>query len=99
MERFSARTIDELGQMGLHGELRQKLGIGEGDSITLKPVDTLIILQKAVEGEEQDGFTCPVNALGMFELPRELRQQFGWKAKDKIAVYNTDNVLILKLAA
>ena len=96
MERYSSRTVDELNRLVLHSELRNKLGLNTGDKVSLKTLDTIVILRK-LEGDS-DCAVCQIDELGMIELPKELRQQLGWKAKDKIALYNTDNIIILKSA-
>ena len=98
MERFSSRTLDELGRLTLHSELREMLGLGTGDKVCLTIVGTIIVLQRA-EGEiEPRCAVSQMNDLGMIELPSEHRQTLGWKEKEKIALYHTDNMVILKSA-
>jgi len=96
LERYSARTIDELGRLSVHSELRQRLGMEAGDKLSLKIVDTIIILQKMVDDTTTDCAVCAISDIGMFEVPKEIRQTLGWNVKDKIAVYHIDNILILK---
>jgi len=45
---------------------------------------------------EPDSFVCPVDDLGRIELPCEVCQQLGWHEKDKLDMYNIDNLIILK---
>jgi len=99
MERFSSRGIDELGKIVLHFDIRQRLGLESGDKVSLTPIDNLIILRKAADGSESDCFASQMDDLGRIELPRELRQKFDWKEKDRVAVYNTDKIVILKSAS
>ena len=98
MERFSSRTLDELGRLVLHSELRQMLGLDTGDKVSLTLVGTIVILQ-CTEGDIEPGYAVSqVSDLGVIDLPREYRETLGWKEKDKIALYHTDNVVILKAA-
>ncbi|MCL1884642.1 MAG: AbrB/MazE/SpoVT family DNA-binding domain-containing protein [Defluviitaleaceae bacterium] len=96
MERYSSRTIDDVGRLVLHSELRQALGLLAEDKIFLRRVNTIVILQKATSNLDSDCFAAQVSELGAIELPAELRKQMGWKAKTKVAVYHTDNILIMK---
>lgn len=98
MERYSSRTIDELGRLVLHSDLRKRLALETGNNLSLKPVDTIVILQRAENDAESDYALCPVDELGRLVLPIELRQKLGWKEKDKLALYHTDNIIILKQA-
>jgi len=98
MERYSSRTVDELGRLVLHSDLRQRLGLETGDSVSFTLVDTIIILQKAEDDLESACATSKVSELGMIDLPVEQRRKLGWETKDKVALYHTDNMVILKLA-
>jgi len=98
MERYSSRTIDDIGRIVIHSELRQKLSLETGDKFSLQVVDTIVIMQRTEAEPEQGCYLSQVNELGLVELPTELRQQMGWNVKDKIALYNTDNLIILKSA-
>ena len=98
MERYSSRTIDELGRIVLHSELREKLSLEVDDKIYLKVVDTLLVLQKLNGCSESGCFVCQVDALGRMGLCSELLTKLSWQTGDKIAVYHTDNLLILKSA-
>ena len=98
MERYSARAVDELNRLVLHGELRKELGFEEGDNVSLLRVDTIVILQKADGDLGQGYFASQVDDFGRIVLPAELQQQMGWEVKSRVAVYHTDNMLILKSA-
>ena len=98
MERYNSRTIDELGRLSLHSELRQKLGLQAGNKICLKQIDTIVVLQRAENATEPGSIICQVSDIGMIDLPIELRKTLGWKEKTKIALYHTDNLIILKSA-
>jgi len=98
MERFSSRTIDEFNRITLHSEIRKLLSVQTGDKISLKIAYSLVVLQK-LDGElEPDCFAYKINDLGMIEFPYELRQRLGWNTKDKVAIYLTGSMIILKLA-
>ena len=98
MEQFSGRTLDELGRLSLHGELRQRLGLDTGDKVSLTLVGTIIVLQR-IEGDTEPGYAVSqVSDLGVIDLPCEYRQSLGWKEKDKIAMFHTDKMIILKAA-
>jgi len=98
MERYSSRTIDELGRLVLHGELRKLLGLETGDKVSLTLVDSIVILQKSDDDSKLNSVVCQVSDLGMIDIPREARQRLGWDTKDKIALYHTGNIIILKSA-
>ena len=98
MELYSSRTLDELGRFILHNELRKKLGFNAGDKVSLRLIDTIVILQRFDGGEGADFFVGQINEVGMVELPVELRQTLGWKEKHKIALHHVDNLIILKSA-
>jgi len=95
MERYSSRTIDELGRIVLPRDTKGKLKLEPGDKLSITHVETIIILHR---GSDASAPECTVCDLGMTELPSELRQKLGWKVKDQLALYQTDNVIILKLA-
>ena len=98
MERYSSRGIDELNRLVLHSEIRKILGFEEGDNVSLLRVDTIVILQKA-DGDLGEGyFASQVDEFGRIVLPAELQQQMGWEVKSRVAVYHTDNILILQSA-
>ena len=99
MERYSARTINELGQLVLHGELRKKLGLDAGGSVSFALVGTLVIIQPIMDASETDCAVSKVTELGMIDLPRDMRQKLDWKPKDQVAVYHVDNMIIIKSAA
>jgi len=90
MERFSSRTLDELGRIVLHGELRNKLGLKTGGKFTLTVFDSIVILQSTDSGSHE------INEFGMITIPAGIRQTLDWGIKDEIAVYYTDSLLILK---
>ena len=96
MERYNSRTIDENGRLVLHREIRKELGIEAGDKISLMLIDTIVILRRVESDAEEDCIVCQVNDLGMISLPAEVRESLGWKERDKVAVYHTDNIVILK---
>ena len=92
MERFSSRTIDELGRIALHSELRKKLNLEKESKVSFTVIDSIVILQQTETGN------CGVCDMGMIEIPADIRHKFAWVANSKIAVYNTDSLLILKTA-
>jgi len=98
MERYSSRVIDEKGRLVLHSTLRKKLGIETGDKISLVVVDTIMILQKVNNSTVSENSVCEVDQLGRLSLPKELKQSFGWEIEDEVALYHTDNLIILKSA-
>lgn len=98
MERYSLRAIDELNRIVIHSELRQKLGLETGAKMSLQVIDSIVIMRQTNAASERDGYVSQVSELGMVELPAELRKQMGWNVADRIALYNTDNLLILKSA-
>ena len=96
MERYAARTIDEFFRLGLHGELRQKIGLELGAKVSLMIVDTIVILQK---WSDDSGRECvEIDDLGMLTLPHLLKSMLGWKERDKVSSYHSDNIIILKLS-
>ena len=98
MERYSSRTLDENGRIVVHSELRKSLELETGDKFSFTLVGTIIILQK-VEGEpEPNCAISEISEVGLITIPSDMRKQLGWNTKDKIAVYFTDNLLILKSA-
>ena len=91
------RVIDELGRIVIPAELRQRLGL-DAARLLLKPIDRTIVLQRTEDDPEAGCFVCKVDDLGRIVLPGELMQKQGWKEKDHITMYNTDNLVILKFA-
>ena len=98
MELYSSRTLDELGRIVVHNELRKSLKLETGDKFSFTLVGTIIILQKLDGEPEQCGAVSEISDIGLITIPSEMRKQLGWNAKDEIAVYFTDNLLILKSA-
>ena len=54
MERFSSRTIDELGRVVLPSELRKNAGWGEGSTVSIYHADKNTIILQLIEKPEQD---------------------------------------------
>jgi len=98
MESYSSRTIDELGRLILHKELRQKLGLSEGDKVSLKIIDNIIILKHEKNSIEFNGVICQIDEFGRITLPSKIKEELGWKEKDKISSHNTGNLIILTAA-
>ena len=98
MERYNSHGIDEMGQLVLHGDLRKKLGFETAGEVSMMPVEHIVILRR-LEGEPESGcFTSSVCNLGRINLPADLREKMGWQVKNRVAIYNTGNLIILKLA-
>jgi len=68
MERFSSRTVDELGRIVLQSELRRRLELEKGDKVSLTVVDNIVILQRTDTGD------CEICELGMITIPADIRQ-------------------------
>jgi len=98
LERYKSRIVDELGRIVIPGELRKELCFDTGDNVSLTVVGTIVILQKAEGGAGAECNHCQVDELGRVALSTELRQQMGWSEKDTLALYHTDNLMILKSA-
>ena len=98
MERYKSRGVDEFGRIVLPSDLRVEMNLDTGDKVSLTVVSTIAILQKAECSEDAGCYLCDVSELGMINLPAELRQQMGWEVKDRLALYHTDNLMILKSA-
>ena len=98
MERYSTRTIDDLGRIVLPSDARKKLELEAGDKLSITIVETIVILHRGSDASTSECASCQVSDLGMIELPREVRQKLGWNVKDQVALYLTENVVILKLA-
>jgi bifunctional DNA-binding transcriptional regulator/antitoxin component of YhaV-PrlF toxin-antitoxin module len=96
LERYKSRIIDEAGRIIIPSELRKLLCFDTGDKVSLTAVSTIVILQKVESGSESDCTLCTVDELGRIDLPAELRQQMGWKEKSALALYHTDELMILK---
>ena len=92
MERYNDRKIDEFGRIILEGTLREHLGIEEGDKIALTVMDSIVVVQRADDGD------CVVDELGRITIPADIQQKMSWAAKNEVAVYHTDSLLILKTA-
>ena len=98
MERYSSRTIDELGRLVLHSDVRQLLDLKTNDNVSMLFVENIAIVRRKSEGVEQGLATSAVDELGRIEIPAEYRKILGWQEKDRLAVYLTDNIIILKKA-
>jgi len=97
MERYNSRVIDEMGKVVLPGDIRHKLSLNERDRLQLTSIATVVIAIKTKDEPVADSPICVLDDLGRIELPRCIRQKHGWQTKSKLAVYNTDDVIILKL--
>jgi len=98
MVKYNTRKIDGLGRIVLHNTVRRQLSIEAGSKLLVTPVDTIVILQHANDNATSENIICEVDQLGMVTLPKEIRQTFGWKENDEIALYQSDNLIILKSA-
>jgi len=99
MERYSSRSIDELGRFVLHSELRRKLNLNTGDKVYLTPIDTIMVLTFNETLAKSHHVICEIDDIGMIILPNELKDEMGWKTNDRLSAYHTDNIVILKLEA
>ena len=98
MERYSSRTVDELGRIALPGDVRKLLELETGNNLSLTIVGTIVILQRVESDTDTGCCHSKANDFGMITLPTEVRQTMDWKEKDKVALYLTDNLVILKSA-
>ena len=98
MERYNNRKFDEVGRIVLPSGLRESLGLASGISVALVQIANLIILQKAENDTSNGGVVCQIDDLGRITPPTELVKKLNWLAGDSIALYHTDDVIILKRA-
>lgn len=96
MERYSGRTVDEIGRIVVHSELRKKLSLTEGDKFSLTLIGTIIILQRVEENLASEVPVCEISELGLITLPCNMRDELDLKVGSKVSVYNTDSLIILK---
>jgi len=105
MERYSAKSIDDLRRMVLPLEIRQKMGLEADVSyVTLQCIGKIVIMQLVKQlanddNSETEHFSSKVDKLGRIEVPLELMKEVGWKIRDEIALYYVDDgMVILKVA-
>jgi len=98
MEAYSSHTIDELDRLLLHRELRQMLCLKAGDKVALKIISKIVTLQREADAKDFDSVICQVDELGRITIPTKVKEVLGWKERDAIALYRTDDLLILKAA-
>jgi len=97
MERYSAKSIDEMGRLVLHNELRKRLGLDAGQAFVLWHIGSIVILQKV--NEDIDETATKMDELGRIVLPAEMRKKLRWNVRSKIAIYYVDDrMVILKRA-
>ena len=61
-------------------------------------MDTIFILQRMEDNANEGRDALTVDDLGRIILSAELRNKLGVNIADGIAIYNTDNLMILKAA-
>jgi len=98
MERYTTRTIDELWRIVLPSDIRKKFELEPGVKLSMTVMETIAILHRGIDTSAPVCAVCEVSDLGTIELPSEMRQRLAWKVKDRIAFYNTDYVIFMKLA-
>ena len=98
MERYSARTIDELSRLILPQELMKKIGLKPGNNVYLKIIENLVIVQHEENSTEPDAVVCQISERGRITMPAKVKTVLGWKEKDKVAFYHSGNMIILKAA-
>jgi AbrB family looped-hinge helix DNA binding protein len=98
MERYKTRTMDEQGRISIPCDLRKEFGVEAGGNISLTPISNIVVIHQAGGDANPSRAVVKVNELGMIYLPVEIRHKMGWKEKDRIALYYTENVIILKSA-
>jgi len=98
MEQYNFRKLDGLGRIPIHRAVRRKLAIETDSKLLATRVDTIVVLQRVDGHTASEDAICAVDSLGMITLPKEIRQTLGWNDNDEIALYQTDNVIILKSA-
>jgi bifunctional DNA-binding transcriptional regulator/antitoxin component of YhaV-PrlF toxin-antitoxin module len=98
MERYKTRAIDEQGRLSIPCDLRKDFGVEAGGNISLTPISNIVVMHQAGGDANPSCAVVKVNELGMIYVPVEIRHKMGWKEKDPIALYYTENVMILKSA-
>ena len=61
-------------------------------------IDNIIILHPAEGEAEPDSVTRTIDELQRIVIPNEFVQELGIRVGDKIDLYHSDNLLILKFA-
>jgi len=102
MELYKMRIVDELFRISIPSDLRKELDINTRDKISLTTIGTIVILMKAesdaVTDVEAGVYICETNELGMIILPQEVRTFLDCKVADRLPLYLTDSLMILKSA-
>ena len=96
MERYNSRKVDVLGKISLCHELRDNLGVKNGDKISLQLIGSIIIMHRAEIEPDPNYATSKIEDLGAFVLPKEFRKKLGIKAGDEVSLYHSGNMLIMK---
>ena len=97
MEKYNIRTLDELGRIVIPRDLQKKLGITIGDNLSIEVSANLIVMYKTILTLSNNKVEMStLTELGYLVIPVNIRKQLGLKGGDKLAIYNVDELIILK---
>lgn len=72
------------------------MGINKNSVIFATLIESIVVLHRT--DCNSDGRACKINELGAIELPVEILYKLNLQEEDHIAIYHTENTMILKKA-
>ena len=96
MHRYTSKTLEE-GKLTIHVELRRKLKLKPKKEVVIQPLGDMLLLQEAgvVTLLPQYAITTELDGFGRIALSKELRDKLGWSDTERIAVYYTDERVLV----
>ncbi|MCL2575425.1 MAG: AbrB/MazE/SpoVT family DNA-binding domain-containing protein [Defluviitaleaceae bacterium] len=102
MYKAEIRIIDDLHSIPIHLQFRKHLRLLPDDAVTLLPIGNIVIMQKETNQKPNASQQAsPQNIImskvkkGRVFFPQTLRDALGWKPKDRLSVYCTDNTTLI----
>ncbi|MCL2575775.1 MAG: hypothetical protein FWE33_05010 [Defluviitaleaceae bacterium] len=96
MEKYGSSKIDKQNEIGLHSDLREKMGLEDGAIVTLLPMGKIVILQTS--NNQSTPHQGKVSFFGFSTsiiLPNGLMEKMGWKLNNEIGVYYVDSDMLV----
>ena len=100
MEQYSAKILDDTGQVIIHGQIKTFLDLTVARTFRICKVDnSVLILQPTERNPSQHvRFIVDTNGRGVMRLPSEIKEALAWPTGSTIAIYHVyEGSLILQL--
>lgn len=98
MTKGMVKKIDELGRVTVPIEMRRTANINSGDKVGIYVVESILHVVLPPNMEKYVGMNRPVDELGRFTIPIEMRRTLNIEQYEKVDLYFEGEELLIKKA-